>query len=186
MSIKGGTSWIARAIRDRSLVAVTDGSYIKQIYPNLCLAAFILECSQGSGWIISSFKEATKAANAYRGELLGLMAIHLLLVSVNRVHKSLSGSAKVVSDCLGALRRVTYLPPYQILSSCRHSDILKNILVNCRNLMFSIHYSHVKVHQDDKMLFDRLSRGSQLWLHRRGEGKEDRQRWYRHGWRRTS
>ena len=29
------------------------------------------------------FKEASKAANAYRGELLGLMAIHLLLVSMN-------------------------------------------------------------------------------------------------------
>ena len=98
MSIEGGTSWIVRAIRDGSLVAVTDGSYIKQIYPNLCLAAFILECSQGSGRIIGLFKEATKAANAYRGELLGLMAIHLLLVSMNRVHKSLSGSAKVVSD----------------------------------------------------------------------------------------
>ncbi len=98
MSIEGGTSWIVHTIRDGSLVAVTDGSYIKQIYPNLCLAAFILECSQGSGRIIGLFKEATKAANAYRGELLGLMAIHLLLVSVNRVHKSLSGSAKVVSD----------------------------------------------------------------------------------------
>jgi hypothetical protein len=127
MSIEGGTSWIVHAIRDGSLVAVTDGSYIKQIYPNLCLAAFILECLQGSGWIIGLFKEVTKAANAYRGELLGLMVIHLLLVSVNRVHKSLSGSAKVVSDCLGALRRVTHLPPYRIPSRCRHSDILKNI-----------------------------------------------------------
>jgi hypothetical protein len=116
MSIKRGTSWIAHAIRDGSLVAVTDGSYIKQIYPNLYSAAFILECWQGSGRIIGSFKKVTKAANAYRGELLGLMAIHLLLVSVNRVHKSLSGSAKVVSDCLGALHRVMHLPPYRIPS----------------------------------------------------------------------
>jgi hypothetical protein len=43
MSIEGGTSWVARAITDGSLVAVTDGSFIKQIYPHLCSAAFILE-----------------------------------------------------------------------------------------------------------------------------------------------
>ncbi len=84
MSIEGGTGWIAHAITDGSLVAVTDGSYIRHIYPYLCLAVFVLECSHGRGQIIGSFKEAPKAANAYRGELLGLMAIHLLLVSVNR------------------------------------------------------------------------------------------------------
>ncbi len=116
MSIEGGTSWVARAITDGLLVAITDGSFIKQIYPHLCLAAFILECSQGRGQIISLFKEASKAANAYRGELLGLMAIRLILVSVNQLHKSLSRKAKVVSDCLGALGRVVHLPPYWIPS----------------------------------------------------------------------
>jgi hypothetical protein len=130
MSIKGGTSWVAQAITDGSLVAVTDESFNKQIYLHLCSAAFILECLQGRGRIIGSFKEASKAANAYRGELLGLMAIHLILVSVNQLHKSLSGKAKVVSNCLGALGWVVHLPPYWILSRCRHLDILKNILVN--------------------------------------------------------
>jgi hypothetical protein len=126
------------------------------------LAAFVLEYSHSRGQLIGSFKEASKAANAYRGELLGLMVIHLLLVSMNRVHKSLSGSAKVVSDCLGALHRMTYLPPYQFPSRCKHLDILKNILVNFPNLTFSINYSHVKAHQDDTMLFEKLSRSSQL------------------------
>jgi hypothetical protein len=162
MTIKGGTEWIAHAITARSLVAVTDGSYTRQVYPHLCSAAFVLECSHGRGRLIGLFKEALKVANAYRGELLGLMAIHLILVSVNRVNKSLSGSTKVVSDCLGALQRVTYLPPYRIPSRCKHSDILKNILVNCRDLTFSLNYSHVKAHQDDKMPFDKLSRTSQL------------------------
>jgi hypothetical protein len=112
MTIVGGTEWIAQAITAGSLLAVTDGSYIRQLYPHLCLAAFVLECSYGRGRLVGSFKEASKAANAYRGELLGLMAIHLILFSVKWVRKSLSGSTKVVSNCLGALQRVTYLPPY--------------------------------------------------------------------------
>ncbi len=162
MSVKGGTDWIAQVIMAGSLVAIMDGSYMQQIYPNLCLAAFVLECSHGRGRLIGSFKEASKAASAYRGELLGLMVIHLILVSVNWVHKSLSGNVKVVSGCLEALQRVTFFPPYQIPSRCKHSDILKNILVNCQALTFSTNYSHVKAHQDNTSSFNKLSRSLQL------------------------
>ncbi len=71
------------------------------------------------------------SANVYRGELLGLTAIHRLLVSVNRVQNTLVGSGEVVSDCLGALKQVVHLPPYWIPSRWKHTDIVKNILVNC-------------------------------------------------------
>ncbi len=97
-------------------------------------------------------------ANAYQGELLVLMAIHLILLSANKIHGALVGSAEVVSDCLGALQQVTELPPYRILSHCKHSNILKNILVNCHALSFTIHYLHVRVHQDDSTSFKNLSR----------------------------
>ncbi len=162
MPVEGGTEWVSEAMQDGSLVAVTDGSYIRQLYPNLCSAAFILECAKGRGKIIGSFSESTLAANACRGELLGLMAIHLLLVSMNRVHNTLEGSVEVVSYCLGALKCVVHLPPYWIPSCCKHLNILKNILVNCCDLTFNLHYLHVKAHQDDNVAFDKLSRKLQL------------------------
>jgi hypothetical protein len=40
------------------------------------LAAFVLECTKGCGRILGAFLEAIRVATAYRGELLGLMAIH--------------------------------------------------------------------------------------------------------------
>jgi hypothetical protein len=83
ISIEGGTDWIAQAIMAGSLVAIMDGSYKRQLYPNLCSAAFVLECSHGSGRLNGLFKEASKATNTYRGELLGLMAINLILFSVS-------------------------------------------------------------------------------------------------------
>ncbi len=162
MLIEGGTEWVANAIQDRSLVAVTDGSYIQQLYLHLYSAAFVLKCVNERSRIIRSFSESLATANAYRGELLRPMAIHLLLVSINQVHTMLVGSVEVVSDCLGALKRVVHLPPYRIPSCCKHSDILKNILVNCRKLIFTLHYSHVKVDQDDNVAFDNLSRKLQL------------------------
>ena len=108
-----------------NLCYVTDGSYIKKMVPELCSAAFILECEEGTGRIVGSFPESCKVANAYRGELLGLMAIHLLLLAANKVWPTLQGRAKVYSDCLGALQEVTTLPQHRIPSRYRHSDDLK-------------------------------------------------------------
>jgi hypothetical protein len=162
LSLTGEHGWINEAISDGSLLAVTDGSFLREHYPNLCSAAFVLECTRGRGRMIGSFSESSRVANAYRGELLGLMAIHLILLSVDRVHGGNAGSVEVVSDCLGALRRVTDLPPYRIPSRCKHSDILKNILVHCRAMSFTIHYRHVRAHQDNAMSFKKLSRKAQL------------------------
>ena len=116
LSFTGEHGWINEAISDGSLLAITDGSFLRRHYPNLCSAAFVLECTRGRGCMIGSFSESSRVANAYRGELLGLMAIHLILLSVDRVHGGITGSVEVVSDCLGALRRVTDLPPYRIPS----------------------------------------------------------------------
>ncbi len=35
-------------------------------------------------------------------------------------------------------------------AKCKHSDILKNMLVNCTKLSFQIKYIHIEAHQDDK------------------------------------
>jgi hypothetical protein len=65
MTVTGGTEWVQLSIKNRSLVTVTDGSYIRKLYPNLCSAAFILECAKGRGWIFGSFLEQLDVANAY-------------------------------------------------------------------------------------------------------------------------
>jgi hypothetical protein len=163
MSVLGRMEWIVgQSILDGSLVAVTDGSYIRELYPHLCSAAFVLECSKGQGRVIGSFSESLAVANAYQEDFLGFMAIHLVLLSMNKIHPTLGGSVEIILDCLGTLNQVSYLPPYQIPSRCQHSNILKNILVHCRELSFVTYYSHIKVHQDNNMSFNQLSRKVQL------------------------
>jgi hypothetical protein len=107
----GGCNWLHEAIRDGSLIAVTDGSYIREQHLNLCSLAFVFECNKGQGRLIGSFSESLRVANAYQGELLGLIAIHLILLSIDKINGAMNGSAEIVSDCLGALRRITELPP---------------------------------------------------------------------------
>jgi len=151
MKVVGGTDCLSQAIARGMLVAVTDCSYIREHYPEICSAAFILECKHSGGRVTGAFPEASIEANAFQGELLGLMAVHLLLLAVNTVSPGLTGLVRVYSDCLGALSWVAELPLYQILLCCRHSNILKTIFVNCKGLTFSRKYCHVEAHQDDKV-----------------------------------
>lgn len=148
LQMAGDNHWIRDAIEANTCTAVSDGPYIQEIHPHL-----IMECTQGRGHLIGSFREASLSANAYRGELMGLMAAHLLLVAVQRTAVDLTGAVTIYSDCLGALGRVRDLPLHKIPTRCRHSDILKNILVNCVGLTFDWEYKHVRVHQDEHTRF---------------------------------
>ena len=140
LRLVGSDEWIKDAIEGWTLVAVTDGSYIKERYPHLCLADFILKCSKGSGRMFGFFPECSQGVNAYRGELMGLMVIHLILLAANKLWPRIRGRAVIYSDFLGALGRVANLPPHRIPTKCWHSDILKNILVNCTSLSFTLVY----------------------------------------------
>ncbi len=153
--------WIKEAIEDGSCIAVTDGSYIKQVYPKLCANVFIMEGLKGSGRMMGSFAEASSAANAYRGELLGLMQVHLILLAVQRTTSALKG--RIVIYLLQGC--VSLLPPGRIPTRCQHSDVLKNILVNCSDFMFQCEFFHVKAHQDDSVEFHLLHQPAQLnWV----------------------
>jgi hypothetical protein len=63
---------------------------------------------------------------------------------------------------LGALDKVKNLHPARVPCSVAHSNILKNILVNCSNLSFEQYYSHLCSHQDDKEKYKNLLRPLQL------------------------
>ena len=162
MQLIGDDSWLEEAIRDNSLVAVTDGSYMRDKYPMMNSCAFILECTKGRGRLTGALSEQTNAACSHRSELIGLLAIHLILLGVSRVAPELTGSVHIYSDCLGALIKVKNLPPHCIPSKCRHSDVLKNIMVHCSDLSFTRLFSHILAHQDDRTKFEDLTRPARL------------------------
>jgi hypothetical protein len=88
-----------------------DGSYMKDMYPHFNLVTFIFEYTKGQGHLWGSFVENTTDAGSYWGELLGFMAIHLILQAIKEVTPGLRGSVHILSDCLGALCKVKNLPP---------------------------------------------------------------------------
>jgi hypothetical protein len=114
----GNNAWIKDAIEDGSCVSVTDGSYIEQVHPELCANAFIMDCLKGRGCMVVSFTEASSTTNAYRSELLGLMQVNLILLAVQCTAPALEGKIVIYLNCLGALGRVSLLPPGRIPTRC--------------------------------------------------------------------
>jgi hypothetical protein len=103
--IMGDTLWMSEAIADNSLLTITNGSYMKEIYPNLNSATFVFECTKGWGCLMGSFVKHTRDVCSYHVELLGLTAIHLILLAVNKCNPDLPGSIQIFSNCLGALNK---------------------------------------------------------------------------------
>ena len=68
MLISGDGAWISTSIANQSCIAVTDGSYMKELCPIVNSAAFVFECQQGGGQFVGSFIEKTTDACSYRGE----------------------------------------------------------------------------------------------------------------------
>ena len=78
LQLDGDMEFLAEAFADKSLMTATDGSFMVELNPELCSAAFFFECTKGRGKLVGSFPDATCTACAYRGELLGLLAVHLI------------------------------------------------------------------------------------------------------------
>lgn len=55
MRLMGDNGWLKAAIQEDTLVAVTDGSYMCTLYPNMNSCSFILECLQGHGCLMGVF-----------------------------------------------------------------------------------------------------------------------------------
>jgi hypothetical protein len=55
MKVVKDMDWLSQTIAGGMLVAVTDGSYIREHYPDLCSAAFILECKHCGGRVVGAY-----------------------------------------------------------------------------------------------------------------------------------
>jgi hypothetical protein len=55
----GDDDWIATVIAKGTCMAVTDGLYMRDLYPHRQSAAVILECTKGRGRVWCSFPEAS-------------------------------------------------------------------------------------------------------------------------------
>ncbi len=86
--------------------------------------------------------EQSPSTIAYRGKLLGLMAVHLVLLGINGLLPGLSGKVVIYFDCNSELKKVECLPLLWIPSQFKHADILNKNPVDCTSLTFAVEFMH--------------------------------------------
>ena len=163
--------WIVEAIRQGSLFCCTDGSYIKEIAVDVCGAAWILYCEETGKSLKGEFTEQSRWADSYRGEQLGMLAIHIILLTVEEHFGESLSNANIFCDNLGTIHK--FSTKYaRVSSSAKNNDILR-VLRKIQSTSALAHkLSHVKAHQDDMLRYDALSLEAKLNVNCDGRAKQ--------------
>ena len=88
-------SWIVECLKNKTLMCVTDGSYMKDKAPNICSAGWVMVCKQTKRYISGTLVERLESADSYRGQCLGMLAIRLFLLAVEEYYCAISDGNKV-------------------------------------------------------------------------------------------
>jgi len=143
----------AQAICSGMAHGVCDGSYMSEASPDFATAAWLLEDSLFPNHDlcrgITHVSGPPSEANAYCAELQGLHSLLLAIKGLCSFHRITIGSVIVGCDNQGALHQAQQT---QELTPCSavHADLIRAIRRICRSLPgITIHFQHVKGHQDD-------------------------------------
>eukprot|EP00956_Cyclotella_meneghiniana_P010918 scaffold15270_cov101-Cyclotella_meneghiniana.AAC.2 len=157
-----GLDAVVSSIRNGSAIYVTDGSYMRTLDPLIDGAGWLIYCRTARRIVLKgSMAERNSNAGSYRGELLGLLAIHLWVAAVEEFYRLEEGPRGLIAcDNLGALNKAQ-LRRKKIRAGAKHSDILRvlrrlhNRRRGCKWQAFE--YKHVYGHQDQLRLWSRLT-----------------------------
>lgn len=118
-------------------IAVADSLYIHEVTTEVCNTPFFIENTNRTCKLVGASPKRLEMGGATWTD-----GCTLDLLAINKVAPGLAGSKSVES-----------LPTLKIPSQYIHSDILKNILVDCSDLSFAIDYPHMSAHQDKNTPF---------------------------------
>ena len=141
-------SWIMRALDNKTAIMVTDGSYNRSLAPSISGAGWVLVCTDCKKMVRGCFFEDSPKASSYRGELLGLIAIHHLAAFAVKYYKSDKATGSMHCDNKGALHQVS-VRRRRVRNNVKHADLLRNLRHIKAKVNFEVSYNYVKAHQDD-------------------------------------
>ena len=153
--------WVVSALSEGTAIWVTDGSYNRETAPHVSGAGWVLYCTATGKRLYGNFYEFSEAAGSYRGELLGLLAIHVLAAAFESFYDIHIGKVKICCDNKGALYKSAE-QRRRIPTGASQADI-KRVLRNVKGVLRgTLQYEWVPSHQDRYKLWNQLPIEQQL------------------------
>ena len=154
-------TWLVTAIRNNTAVWVTDGSFDRKRAPTVSSAGWIVHCTATGRRLSSSFFERSPSASSYRGELLGLCAIHLFLLALTTFFELPHCHTSIHCDNKGALGQSSWRRR-RVKTGAACADLLRCLRSSKLALDVDISYCHVPSHMDRYLLWHQLNLAQQL------------------------
>jgi hypothetical protein len=99
------TTWIRDGLLSGPLVLLTDGSHQPKTDPMVTAVGWVIACTSAARHVKCSFYEQSFSASSYQGELLGLTAIHTLILISCQYYLLTEARGQIVCDSKLALNR---------------------------------------------------------------------------------
>ena len=145
---KEDVSWLRDALEAGSVMMVADGSYCRDLDPSLCGTGWAVVCCHSRKQLRGSFFERSPTASSYRGELLGMVAIHALITAVGSYYSLTVYRGSVHCDNQGALGKARS-HGRRVKSSTKQADLVRVLRAMKQGVFLNLQYQYVKSHQDD-------------------------------------
>ncbi len=155
------TEWLKDALINGSLIGVTDGSYDRHKAKFCSGLGWILICVASKRTLRGSFYEVSAVAGAYCGELLGLVALHTLILAPANYYNVQIVSGKICCDNISALNQASKTQK-RVRSGIKHSDLQRAIRTYKCKVTMALKYKHVRAHQDNLKPLSMLTLVEQL------------------------
>ena len=154
--------WLKRALEEGTAILATDGSFSRTRCSTVCGAGWIIACRRCKRTLSGSFSEWSSSANAYRGELLGLVALHTLLLQMCRYYNLTKAKGKITCDSKSALME-SGQRRRRIRPGAPQGDIFLTLRSIHQEIPWAdITYEWVKSHQDSRLPWRCLTLEEQL------------------------
>ncbi len=153
--------WIKEAITEGSFLGVTDGSYDTERTKTVSGSGWVICCTKTRRLLRGSFFKILPKAGSYRGELLGLVALHTIVTAVAKFYKVDVSSEKICCNNVSALGQSSKSRK-RVSSGIKHSDLHHMIRTIKCTVKFCMVYSHMRAHQDRILPWSMLTLEQQL------------------------
>ena len=141
--------WLVDTVKNNTIIGVTDGLYDRNFAPDISGAGWLVSCTSSEKILRANFYKKSKSASSYRGELLGLLALHSFLYAICEFHNIESTKQKISCDNISALRQSGYRRRRVKTEACQ-ADVLRVLqTIKLKQTLQPI-YEHVSAHQDKK------------------------------------
>ncbi len=88
--------WLKEALEKWTAILATDGSYSRTRGAHISGAGWVIACQKTQKVLKGLFFKKSRDPSPYRGELLGLVALHLIILHIRKYYHMRTARGKII------------------------------------------------------------------------------------------